>query len=119
MPSHPELFNPQPDLLGMTVAQRVERQHRDGACPTAPHASTDVVRIDGGTFTMGSDHHYPEEAPAHEVSVDGCWIDPYPVTNEKFSRFVHETGYVTLAERAPKVEDYPGANPELLVPASV
>jgi len=29
------------------------------------------------------------------------------------------TKHVTSAERAPKAEDYPGAKPELLVPASV
>src|SRR6202022_3280065 len=37
-----------------------------------------MVWIPGGTFLMGSDHHYPEEAPVHEVSVDGFWIDPRP-----------------------------------------
>ena len=30
---------------------------------------------------MGSDHHYPEEAPAHRVTVDGFWIDRCAVTN--------------------------------------
>jgi formylglycine-generating enzyme len=30
-----------------------------------------MVWIPGGTFLMGSDTHYPEEAPAHQVSVDG------------------------------------------------
>ena len=25
-----------------------------------------MVWIPGGAFTMGSDHHYPEEAPAHK-----------------------------------------------------
>jgi len=78
-----------------------------------------MVWIPGGTFLMGSDHHYPEEAPAHQVTVDGFWMDPYTVTNAKFQRFVNDTGYVTLAERAPKAEDYPGAQPEMLMPASV
>ena len=32
-------------------------------------------RIPGGNFRMGSDRHYPEEAPAHRVTVDGFWID--------------------------------------------
>jgi formylglycine-generating enzyme len=80
---------------------------------------TSLVWIAGGTFTMGSDKHYPEEAPAHPVTVDGFWIDEYPVTNEQFSRFVHETGYVTFAERAPRAEDYPDAKPELLFAGSV
>lgn len=79
----------------------------------------DMVWVPGGTFRMGSDHHYPEEAPAHEVTVDGFWMDSTPVTNAAFQRFVEETGYVTLAERPANAADYPGARPELLVPSSV
>jgi sulfatase modifying factor 1 len=79
----------------------------------------DMVWIAGGTFLMGSDRHYPEEAPVHSVSVGGFWIDPYTVTNDDFKRFVRETGYVTLAEKPAKAEDYPGAKPELLQPSSV
>ena len=45
------------------------------------HAAPDMVRVEGGTFRMGSDRHYPEEAPAHRVRVDGFWIDRTPVTN--------------------------------------
>jgi sulfatase modifying factor 1 len=75
--------------------------------------------IPSGTFLMGSDRHYPEEAPAHRVTVDGFWIDRTPVTNDDFARFIAATGYVTLAECAPRAEDYPGAKPEALVPASV
>jgi formylglycine-generating enzyme len=78
-----------------------------------------MVWIEGGTFLMGSDHHYPEEAPAHNVTVSGFWIDQFTVTNKQFQRFVKETGYVTFAERPPKPENYPGALPELLVPGSL
>jgi len=74
--------------------------------------------IPGGTFRMGSDHHYPEEAPAHRVKVGGFWMDCTSVTNEEFSRFVASTGYVTMAERPPQAEDYPDALPEMLVAAS-
>src|SRR5262252_8494616 len=77
-----------------------------------------MVWIPGGIFLMGSNRHYPEEAPAHRVLVDGFWIDQYTVTNADFARFVEETGYVTAAERPPRAEDYPGADPELLVPGS-
>ena len=31
--------------------------------------SQDMIPIPGGTFRMGSDQHYPEEAPAHHVTV--------------------------------------------------
>jgi formylglycine-generating enzyme required for sulfatase activity len=78
-----------------------------------------VVWVPGGTFRMGSDRHYPEEAPAHDVTVDGFWMDRYAVTNEQFHRFVDAIGYVTSAERASDPAEYPGAKPELLVPASV
>jgi formylglycine-generating enzyme required for sulfatase activity len=68
---------------------------------------------------MGSDRHYPEEAPAHNVKVPGFWIDRHTVTNAEFARFVDDTGYVTVAERPANPADYPGANPDLLVPSSV
>lgn len=78
-----------------------------------------MVQIPGGRFRMGSDHHYAEEAPAHMAEVGGFLIDATPVTNLQFARFVRETGHVTLAEIAPKAEDYPGAIPEMLRPASL
>ena len=76
--------------------------------------SDEMAWIPGGTFLMGSDNHYPEEAPRHPVKVDGFWISTTPVTNRQFSRFVEETGYITMAEKAPDPKDYPGALPEML-----
>jgi formylglycine-generating enzyme required for sulfatase activity len=58
-----------------------------------------MVWIEGGTFRMGSDRHDREPRHAHEVRVNGFWIDRACVTNEQFERFARETGYVTLAER--------------------
>ncbi|WP_236685897.1 formylglycine-generating enzyme family protein [Pseudoxanthomonas suwonensis] len=79
----------------------------------------DMVHVPGGIFTMGSDDHYPEEKPAHKVRVDPFRIDRHAVTNRDFARFVAATGYVTLAEKPVDPADYPGADPALLVPASV
>ena len=79
----------------------------------------DMVWIPGGTFRMGSDHHYPEERPAHKARVDGFWMDRYPVTHERFQRFVEATGHVTFAEIPPRAEDYPGALPEMLYAGSL
>jgi formylglycine-generating enzyme required for sulfatase activity len=73
-----------------------------------------MIRIPGGTFRMGSDRHYAEEAPAHRVTVDGFWIDATPVTNAQFRAFVKETGYITWAELPPDPGDYPGALPNML-----
>lgn len=74
----------------------------------------DMIFIPGGTFRMGSDKHYPEEAPVHSVTVDAFWMDRTPVTNREFRKFVNATGYVTFAEIAPASEDYPGALPHML-----
>ena len=60
-----------------------------------------MIFIPGGTFRMGSDPHYPEEAPVHRVTVDGFWIDRTPVTNRAVPPFVEATGHVTFAEIAP------------------
>lgn len=80
--------------------------------------AADMLWVPGGTFLMGSNSHYPEEAPAHHVTVSGFWMDRTTVTNRQFAGFVAETGHVTLAEQAPDPADYPHAKPELLVPAS-
>jgi formylglycine-generating enzyme len=79
----------------------------------------DMLWIPGREFTAGSTGHYPDERPTHRVRVEGFWIDRYPVTNERFARFVAETGYVTFAEIAPTAADYPGALPEMLRPGSL
>jgi formylglycine-generating enzyme required for sulfatase activity len=75
--------------------------------------------IPGGAFRMGSDAHYPEEAPVRTVEVDGFWIDRLQVTNRRFADFVDATGYVTVAERPLDPADYPGAPLENLVPGSL
>ena len=79
----------------------------------------EMVFIPGGTFRMGSDRHYPEEAPVHRVTVDGFWIDRTPVTNRQFKEFVRATGHVTFAEVAPDPKDYPGALPHMLFAGSL
>jgi formylglycine-generating enzyme required for sulfatase activity len=93
-----------------TIAQSRDsaREIRDG-----------MIFVPSGTFRMGSDQHYPEEAPAHRVSVDGFWMDRAPVTNREFRKFVNATGYVTFAEIPPDPKDYPGALPNMLKAASL
>jgi sulfatase modifying factor 1 len=78
-----------------------------------------MVRVEGGTYGMGSDEFYPEERPVHRVTVDDFWIDEHPVTAADFRRFVRDTGYTTVAERPLDPADYPDAEPELLVPGSL
>lgn len=90
------------------------------AGPVAANTSdTNMVLIPGGTFRMGSDTHYPEEAPSHRVTVDDFWMDRVPVTNGEFKQFVKATGYVTIAEQVPDARDYPGALPHMLYAGSL
>ena len=85
---------------------------QNAASETSPYG--DMVWVPGGSFRMGSDRHYAEEAPEHRVTVDGFWIDRTPVTNRQFREFVKATGHVTFAEIAPDPKDYPGALPHML-----
>lgn len=79
----------------------------------------DMIRLPGGTFSMGSTRFYPEEAPVRRVRVNPFAIDAAPVTNAAFAAFVAATGYVTMAERAPDPKDYPGMDPALAEPGSL
>lgn len=82
-------------------------------------AAGDPVALPGGRFLMGSDDHYPEEAPAHVVEVGPFAIARHQVTNHQFARFVAVTGYVTVAERPLDPADFPSAPIENLVPGSL
>jgi formylglycine-generating enzyme len=88
-----------------------------------------MVWISGGEFSMGAQTPPDmddvgmkatlDSRPVHRVYVDGFFMDKTDVTNAEFEKFVKATGYVTVAERKPRAEDYPGAPPENLVAGSV
>lgn len=62
-----------------------------------------MVWVAGKTFIQGAKADdamaLPSEKPAHEVTVDGFFIDATEVTNKQFRAFVDATNYVTIAER--------------------
>ena len=104
--------------------------------PTLPNATSapdqapkGMVWIPGGEFSMGAAEQpgmndvgmqaTRDSRPIHRVYVDGFWIDATEVTNEQFSKFIEATKYVTVAERTPRAEDFPGAPPENLVAGAV
>jgi len=79
-----------------------------------PLAPPGMIWIPAGSFVMGSDSAYPEEALEREVNVHGFWLDAHEVTNRQFLRFVKETGYITVAQRVPTAAGNPGVAPSLL-----
>ncbi len=58
-----------------------------------------LVRVGGGTFTMGSSDGDSDEKPPHTVNVPAFLMGKYEVTNAQFRRFVSERGYRTEAEK--------------------
>jgi formylglycine-generating enzyme len=98
-----------------------------GPAPGAPPEG--MVWIPGGEFSMGANDPPDmddvgmkatlDARPIHRVYVDGFFMDKTDVTNAQFAEFVKATGYVTIAERTPTAEDFPGAPPENLVAGSV
>jgi len=100
--------------------------NRASAPPSAPEG---MVWIPGGEFSMGANDPSDtgevgmkathDARPIHRVYVDGFWMDKTDVTNAQFESFVRSSGYITVAERKPRAEDFPGAPPENLVAGSV
>jgi formylglycine-generating enzyme required for sulfatase activity len=75
--------------------------------------------LPGGTFQMGSDRFYPEEAPVRTVTVGPFAIMRHEVTNAQFQRFVRATGHRTVAERPLDAKQFPHLTPEQRLPGSV
>lgn len=69
------------------------------ACSTTPLNTADMVLIEGGEFTMGTNDGWPYEGPTHLVRLDSFWMDETEVTNRQFGEFVEETGLLTTAEK--------------------
>ncbi len=116
------------DVIPMAPAYGPTNANSAAAPEPAPGG---MAWIPGGEFSMGAMDPLGQDAnvvgmqattdsrPIHRVYVDGFWMDKTEVTNQRFAAFVKATGYVTLAEKTPRAEAYPGAPPENLVAGSV
>jgi formylglycine-generating enzyme required for sulfatase activity len=75
-----------------------------------------MVWIPGGSFIQGAVPQdkmaMQQEKPQHPVMVDGFFMDATEVTNAQFSKFVDETGYITIAEREIDWEEMKNQLPE-------
>jgi formylglycine-generating enzyme required for sulfatase activity len=97
--------------------------------PAPEKAPAGMVWVPGGEFSMGAQHAHDmnevgmqatqDSRPIHRVYVHGFFMDRTDVTNAEFARFVKATGYITVAERKPRAEDFPDVPPENLVAGAV
>lgn len=88
-----------------------------------------MVLIPGGEFSMGSVNPVGlddggkvpmhDARPVHRVYVDGFYMDAAEVTNAQYAAFVKATGYITIAERKPTTEEFPGVPEENLIAGAV
>lgn len=88
-----------------------------------------MVWIPGGTFSMGGINPVgmqdggggtmADARPVHRVELTPFWMDATEVTNEQFAEFVKATNYITVAEKKPTSEEFPGVPEEALVPGSI
>lgn len=123
-PAAASTFDSTPAVVALTFQPTVSNTATPPGSP--PHG---MVWIPGGEFSMGAQdapdmndvamHATTDSRPIHRVYVDGFWMDKTDVTNEEFAKFAEATSYVTVAERKPRAEDFPGAPPENLVAGSV
>src|SRR5262245_5555185 len=105
--------NPSKAPTGAIMTEAIEHKaslaaDADAEVRAAEAIRPGMIRVAGGIFLMGSDHHYPEERPAHSVRVDGFWIDRTPVNKREFRRFVGANGYVTFDGHTAGPNDYQG-----------
>ena len=53
----------------------------------------DMVWIEPCRITMGPDESSQDTSPAHEVELEGYWIDRHPVTVAQYAGFLDETSF--------------------------
>jgi formylglycine-generating enzyme required for sulfatase activity len=72
---------------------------KDENTPPKPPNNNNLVEIQGGEFSMGTDDINQDDEyeflqyPAHKVIVDSFLIDRTEVTNEEYAKFIAETNY--------------------------
>src|SRR4051794_39584809 len=62
-----------------------------------------MLKIPAGEFLLGSEDAESSvedgEFPRRKVQVPSFYMDQYAVTNDQFSKFIKDTGYITDAEK--------------------
>lgn len=109
-------------LLSVSILLLIPSCQKQTPAPSTPQAPTGMAYIPAGSYIQGNEEtdaswieDYPEEYPAHPVTIKAFFIDQTEVTNAQFAAFVKATGYITSAEKGLSAKDFPDAAPADLV----
>jgi formylglycine-generating enzyme required for sulfatase activity len=80
-------------LLVVNLSSSVEPQPVGEKVPAPTRPQRDMVLINGGGFTIGSDTAGPQQKGAHFENVKSFYMDKTEVTNEEYAAFIKATGY--------------------------
>jgi formylglycine-generating enzyme required for sulfatase activity len=90
-------------LLGLIALSAFIYSRKDTEAPILQAqpaaAKREMVLIEGGTFTMGSNNTGEEQKGQHTVTVPSFYLDKYEVTNAEYAEFIKDTG-----KRAPAID---------------
>jgi formylglycine-generating enzyme required for sulfatase activity len=103
---------PAPVVQPAPTPQQTTTQ-QPAARPETPSPGS-MVRINGGTFTMGSPANEPDrenDEVQHQVTVSGFYIGKYEVTVKEFRDFVNATGYISTVEQQGGLKDIYSGKP--------
>ncbi len=87
---HPD--NPDADMDTPEPRVALPEPSEPQAVFVSGYPAPDMVRIDGGEFTMGRDHGSPDEGPPHPVNVAGFAVFRQEVSVREYLRFCEATG---------------------------
>jgi len=63
-----------------------DQKNADQIASGTSESSIELVFVQGGTFSMGSDSGYSDEKPVHQVTVSSFMMGKYEITQEQFQR---------------------------------
>jgi eukaryotic-like serine/threonine-protein kinase len=76
-----------------TTPEPTSTTNTNGTDVEQPLPTPEMVRINGGQFTMGRDDGTDLEKPEHQISVGDFWMDKTEVTNAEYYQFITETDH--------------------------
>jgi formylglycine-generating enzyme required for sulfatase activity len=78
---------------GANLEERFEAGEILGSLGDPRIHEDNMIKVEAGEFTRGSDAGQDREKPERRIYLDGYKIGRYPVTNEEYKKFIDDCGY--------------------------